>query len=145
MHQRFFLAVAVALITACTPFQNPRPQAVLSTDPLVYLPEAQVESRTTSGEVETVRLRTYYARTLGQLQDELNRGLQSSQATRKCSELVGLGDRPYLHLRLAASPNLDLTLRITPLNGHWLLGHSLFQAELRRVPARFGLFGCPLD
>ncbi|WP_027881822.1 hypothetical protein [Meiothermus rufus] len=113
---------------------------------MVYLPEAWVEARTLRGGVEEVRLRTYYSRTLGELQDALVRGFQSSRTQLKCSELVGLGlgGGPYLKLRLAASPDRDLTLRLTPLDGHWLLGHSLFQAELRRVPPHFGL-GCPLD
>ncbi len=141
-----WLLLGLIVLGACAPVQNPPPQAILSSDPLVYLPEAWVEARTLRGGVEEVRLRTFYSRTLGELQDELARGFQSSRIQLKCSELVGLGigGGPYLHLRLAASPDRDLTLRIVPLDGYWPLGHSLFQVELRRVPSRFGL-GCPLD
>lgn len=135
------------LLSACTLLQNPRPQAVLSTDPLVYVPEAQVEERRTAEGVERVRFRTEERRSLGEVWEDLQAGFRASRIQTKCAELLGFpaGGGPYLLFRLPQSRERDLSVRITPLDGHWLSGHTLFLAELRRPPARLTFLGCPLD
>ncbi len=148
MRWAILLVLVLIFLAGCTtPLQDPKTQAILSSDPLVYVPDARVESRELQGDTELIRFRTYRSRTLAELEEDLKAGFAASRLQLKCSELMGvpLGGEPYLKIRLAVNRERDLTLRITPLDGDWLFGHSLFQAELKRPPAQSTFLSCPMD
>ncbi len=140
-------AWALPLLAACAALQNPIPQAILATQPLVYVPEAWVEERRAEAGVEVVRFRTERSRTMGELWEDIQRGLEAGRVPVRCSEVLGLplGEGPYLVFRLPLDGARDLAVRVLPLDGYALLGHSLFRAELHRPPARSVLLGCPID
>ncbi len=144
---RWFVILLVPLaVSECTAVQEPLPQAILSTAPLVYVPEAEVEGREPTAHGEVVRFRTQRSRTMGELHEDILAGLRATRIQPRCSEVMALpGREPTLQLRIPAGHGRDLALRIVPLDGHWLCGRGLFRAEVTRPPARQALLGCPLD
>ncbi len=140
-----FLLVPLAA-SECTVVQEPLPQAVLSTAPLVYVPEARVETRETTARGEVVHFRTYRSRTMGELHDDILAGLKASRIQLICSEVMALpGHEPYLRLRVPAGQGRDVGLHIVPLDGHWLWGHSRFRASITQLVSGYAFLRCPVD